>query len=78
MARKKRLKYVEFVYVLDDLAEYTHIAEVLPVNKLFVNQDFQGREGEVASGSSKAEVIIIPDVLESDSTSEIIRRIKVP
>jgi len=72
------LKYVEFVYILDTLPDYTRVAEWLPVKRLFVNQSYQGRADDVARGNSRAEVIIIPDVLESDSTSGLIRRILAP
>jgi len=70
------IKYVEGVYILDTLADYTAVAEALNVNRVFVNQDFVGREVEVAVGKSGAEVVIIPDLTEHDSTSEIIKRIR--
>jgi len=70
------IKYVEFVYILDSLADYTVVAEMLSVRRVFVNQTFAGREREVKVGSSGADVIIIPDLVEHDSTSGIIRRIK--
>jgi D-beta-D-heptose 7-phosphate kinase/D-beta-D-heptose 1-phosphate adenosyltransferase len=70
------IKYVEAVYVLDTLVDYTVVAEVLGVHRVFVNQAFAGREDEVAVGSSGAKVIIIPDITEHDSTSRIIARIK--
>jgi len=69
------IKYVETVYILDTLADYTTVAEALGVRKVFVNQSFLGREDEVAVGTSEAEVVIVYDVTEHDSTSRIIRRI---
>jgi len=70
------IKYVEMVYILDTLADYTTVCETLRVNRVFVNQAFAGRESEVAVGTSGAEVVIIPDLTEYDSTSRIIERIK--
>ena len=70
------IKYVEVVYTLDSLADYTTVCEALPVHRVFLNQVFRGREHEVAVGTSGAEVVIIPDVAESDSTSQIIDRIR--
>ena len=72
------IKYVEVVYTLDTLADYTTVCEVLPVNVVFLNQAFAGREGKVAIGTSKAQVVIIPDVKEQDSTSRLIGRIQAP
>ena len=70
------IKYVEAVYVLDTLVDYTTVCEALPVHRVFVNQTFLGREDEVAVGSSGAEVVIVPDVKEHDSTSALIQRIR--
>lgn len=70
------IKYVEVVYTLDTLTDYTVVCEALPVGVVFVNQTWVGRESDVAVGMSRARVVIIPDVAESDSTSSIIRRIQ--
>ncbi len=70
------LKYVRFAYVQDSIAELTHVAEVLPVHIIFRNQEFQGREDEVAVGSSGSKVIIVPDIAELDSTTQLIQRIQ--
>ena len=69
------VKYVGMVYILDSLDDYRTVAEVLGVHKVFVNQDFLGRETDVAVGSSKAEVVVIPDLIEHNSTTALIRRI---
>ncbi len=69
------VKYVEMVYILDTLADYTAVCEALPVKVVFVNQVWAGKEAEVAVGRSGAKVVIVPDLVESDSTSGIIRRI---
>jgi len=70
------VKYVEMVYILDSLADYTAVCEALPVGVVFVNQVWANKEAEVAVGRSGARVVIVPDLVESDSTSGIIRRIK--
>jgi cytidyltransferase-like protein len=70
------IKYVEMVYVLDTLADYTVVAETLGVSRVFVNQAYVGREKDVAVGRSKAKVIIVPDTMEPDSTTDLIARIR--
>lgn len=70
------LKYVEMVFVLDTLADYTLVCETLPVEVVFLNQTWAGQEREVAVGTSGAKVRIIPDLEEADSTSRIIGRIR--
>jgi len=70
------IKYVEMVYVLDTLDDYRTVAETLPVQRVFVNQAFAGREHEVEVGQSRAQVVVIPDLTEHDSTSSIIGRIR--
>jgi hypothetical protein len=42
---------------------------------IFRNEDFLGRESKVVKGRSQAEVIIVPDVWEPNSTSKLIDRI---
>lgn len=70
------LKYVDFAYIQHSLEDFVRIAEKLPAQVVFRNQEFLGREKEVAIGSSGAKVIIIPDIAELDSTSNLIARIR--
>ncbi len=70
------LKYVEFSYIQDDPEDFRIVVESLKAHKVFRNQDFRGREHEVAVGDSGAQVVIIPDVTELDSTSSLIAKIK--
>jgi len=70
------LKYVDFAYVQDAIADLMHVAETLPVHVVFRNQEFKGKEQDVAVGHSGARVIIIPDIAELDSTTQLIQRIQ--
>lgn len=70
------LKYVDFAYIQDGIADLVLVAESLPVQVVFRNQEFAGRESEVAVGTSGAKVVIIRDVTEMDSTSALVRRIR--
>lgn len=70
------LKYADFAYVQDTIADLTHVAETLPVQVIFRNQEFKGKEQEVAVGNSGARVVIIPDIAELDSTTQLIQRIR--
>lgn len=69
------IKYVDMVFILDTLGDYTTVCEALPVSLVFVNQVWQGREREVAVGRSGARVVIVPDTAEADSTTTLIDRI---
>lgn len=70
------LKYVDFAYIQHSLEDFTRVAQTLPAHIVFRNQEFLGREHEVAVGSSGARVIIIPDIAELDSTTNLIKRIR--
>ncbi|MEK7649208.1 MAG: adenylyltransferase/cytidyltransferase family protein [Patescibacteria group bacterium] len=70
------LKYVDFSYIQHSLEDFTRVAETLGTNVVFRNQEFLGREQEVAVGTSGAKVIIIPDIAELDSTTNLIKRIR--
>ena len=77
-------KLVTFAYIQDGIRDFTHVAmELLGVRggKVFRNQDFEGREDEVAigplrkrRGDKKVGVIIIPDIDELASTTELVKR----
>lgn len=74
-------KHVTFVFIQDGVADFTYIAETLlgvRGGKVFRNQVFAGREGDVALGKArdKVEVVIIPDVDELNSTSALADKIR--
>ena len=70
-------KHITFCYIQDSLEAFTKVAETLMPEggSIFRNEEFQGRESEVARGKSKAEVIIVPDVWEPNSTTKLIDKI---
>lgn len=69
--------WVEAAYIQDNLQEFTEVASLLGErDRVFRNQDFEGRENQVATGESKAKVVIIPDIRELDSTTALMERIK--
>lgn len=70
-------KHVSFCYVQNSLEDFKKMAETLmPDNgSIFRNQEFEGRENEVVKGSSKANVVIVPDVFEFNSTTSIVNKI---
>jgi len=75
-------KHVSFCYIQDTLADFVVVAETLlgvRGGKAFRNDVFAGQENKVALGTARAagaEVVIIPDVNEPDSTSAIVRKIE--
>jgi len=73
-------KHVTFAFIQDGVADFQRVAEALigiRGGKVFRNDLFAGRENEVALGTAKdkAQVIIIPDMDELDSTSAIVKKI---
>lgn len=72
-------KNVTFVYIQDGVEDFTRVCETLlgvRGGKVFRNDMFAGRENEVAVGSvrDKVEIVIVPDIIELDSTSAIVER----
>ncbi len=67
------LKYVQIAYIQDSPLDLQRVANDLGAKFVFRNQDFLGREKEVLGGG--AEVVIIQDVTELDSTSRLIEKI---
>jgi len=70
-------KHVTFCYIQDSLEAFALVAEALMPERgrIFRNEDFKGRESEVVKGNSKADVVIVPDVWEPNSTSKLIDKI---
>lgn len=76
-------KHVTFTYIQDGVKDFQRVAETLigiRGGKIFRNDVFAGRENEVALGTAKdkAQVVIIPDMDELDSTSAIVEKIGHP
>lgn len=70
-------KHITFCYIQDSLEAFVRVAEMLMPERgnIFRNEDFRGRESEVAKGNSQAKVVIVPDVWEPNSTSKLIDKI---
>lgn len=66
------LKPVSAAFVMEDPHELDYLVHMLGVGMIFRNQEFLGRESEV-HGSNAAKVVIIPDVLPANSTSDVIK-----
>lgn len=74
-------KHVAFVYIQDGVRDFTRVAEALlgiHGGKTFRNQEFAGREDEIALGSvkGKVEVVIVPDIEEENSTSGLENKVR--
>lgn len=70
-------KHITFCYIQDSLEAFAKVAEMLMPERgsIFRNEIFRGRENEVAKGASKADVVIVPDVWEPNSTTKLIDKI---
>lgn len=67
------LKCVDAAFVMGSLQDWELAIECFKPKRLFKNQAFTK---EQVVGGDKAEVIIVPDVFQPDSTSAIIEEIK--
>jgi D-beta-D-heptose 7-phosphate kinase/D-beta-D-heptose 1-phosphate adenosyltransferase len=64
--------YVDFTFIMDDVKNFGRIVRELGVAKIFKNDAFIGKTVE---GGEKAELVIIPDIVPTFSTSDIIESI---
>ena len=76
------LKCVDACFILDSLDKLGDICDTFIRKKeygyVFRNQEWEGRESEVIVGNSNARVIIVPDVEDTTSTTELINKIRCP
>jgi cytidyltransferase-like protein len=67
------LKSVSFSFVMNGLADFAKAAELFSPDKIFRNDDFEGRENEVVGREHAGQVVIVKDQIRHGSTTEIIR-----
>ena len=74
------LKCVDACFILDSLPQFGEICDMFirgkEYGRVFRNQEWVGREDEVVTGSSNARVIIVPDIEELLSTSDMVKKIQ--
>jgi cytidyltransferase-like protein len=74
------LKCVDACFILDSLPQFAKICDLFIRNKeyglVFRNQDWAGKEDEVEVGNSHARVVVVPDIEELTSTSDMIQKIE--
>ncbi|MFC1640432.1 adenylyltransferase/cytidyltransferase family protein [Patescibacteria group bacterium] len=66
------LSCVQIAFILGTVDDFARAVDVLNVSVIFKNQDF--KEEEVL-GRDKARVVIVPDMIQHSSTSQIIGEI---
>lgn len=69
------LKPVSFTFVMNEPDDLKKAAELIHPDFLFRNDDFRGKENEVWGKEFAEKVVIIHDVHDHDSTTEISRRV---
>jgi len=74
-------KNVTFVYIQDGVVDFTEVCETLLGIRggvVFRNDAFEGREQAVAVGHvrDKVQIVIVPDILEPDSTTALAEQIR--
>lgn len=72
-------KLVTFAYIQDGISDLARVCRSLlgiRGGKIFRNQEFEGREGAVVGQGAheNIQVVIVPDIDELASTSEIVKR----
>ena len=69
------LRPVSFTFVMNGLADLNTAARIFRPDFLFRNSDFAGREHEVVGREHAGEVVIVYDVEDHASTTDIARSI---
>jgi cytidyltransferase-like protein len=72
MAAVDSQKQVTFAFIINSIKDFGRAAEIIRPNIIFKNNDFQGREAEIEGKEFAGKIMIIPDVVELTSTSQII------
>lgn len=67
------LKCVDFVFIMGEVADFETAVKQFKPDVIFKNQNFRPQD---VVGKDYATVITVPDVVQPDSTSGIIERIK--
>jgi bifunctional ADP-heptose synthase (sugar kinase/adenylyltransferase) len=67
------LSCVEAAFIMGSVADFGAAADKLGVRIIFKNQAFVGKD---VLGADKAKLVIIPDVAQLSSTSQIIEEIR--
>lgn len=70
------LKYVDFTFIVDSLDSIKYMCNFLKPHLFFRNQEWIGREKEIVMGEADAQVVIIPDIEELTSTSQMVQKIE--
>jgi D-beta-D-heptose 7-phosphate kinase / D-beta-D-heptose 1-phosphate adenosyltransferase len=68
------LKSVDFAFVMGSVAAFGQAAELLRPDIIFKNDTFEGKEGEILGRGFASEVIIVRDVVDHSSTTEILKQ----
>lgn len=80
LAMVNALKCVDACFILDSLDQFWDMCTTFIHRReygyVFRNQEWIGKEKEVVVGDSEARVIIVPDIEELTSTSEMVRKIQ--
>jgi rfaE bifunctional protein nucleotidyltransferase chain/domain len=69
------LKVVHATFIMDDLDDFEKAVHELSPDVIFRNQEWIGKEDKIVGGR-EAKVIIVPDLIQIDSTTKIIEEIK--
>jgi cytidyltransferase-like protein len=80
LALVNALKCVDGCFMLDSLDQFGNVCATLIRKKeyglIFRNQEWAGREKDVVTGGSGARVVIVPDIEEITSTTDMVKRIR--
>ena len=74
LAMVDALKPIQATFLMGSVDDFARAVQNFSADIIFRNQEWMGREKEVA-GANLAKVVIIPDIPQVDSTSKIIEEI---
>jgi cytidyltransferase-like protein len=76
LAMVNALKCADMTFLVDSLEDIREMCNHVRPMFFFRNQEWLGKEEEVIIGDTNAQVIIVPDIEELTSTSDMIKRIQ--
>jgi cytidyltransferase-like protein len=66
------LKPVALAFIINSVDDFGRAAQIVTPDIIFKNNDFHGREHEIVGKEHAGKIMIIPDVIELTSTSQIL------
>lgn len=69
------LKPVAFAFIMGSVRDFARASELIRPESIFKNDAFAGRESEILGKESAGQIVIVRDVVEHSSTTEIVKAV---